>query len=151
MGVYLGDVLFRGFVFLVPSEEKLQALNPGRHLQFVTFLFENFVGKGSTYYVVFGLADDDLVLEVEVLGGLPIVADYSCGSRDFVKLGKIRMTFMRISQSEGKQMGLKERLLGAMGTIRIPFTPFWRRGPPADSEYAVDPVGVDMSMPSPAV
>lgn len=48
-------------------------------------------------------------------------------------------------------MGLKERLLGAIGTIRIPFTPFWRSGPPADSEYAVDPVGVDMSMPSPAV
>ena len=91
------------------------------------------------------------MVKVEVLGGLAVVADYGRGSGYLVELSKATMTLMRISQSEGKQIGLKERLLGAMGTMRIPFTPFWRSGPPADSEYAVDPVGVDMSMPSPAV
>jgi hypothetical protein len=30
-------------------------------------------------------------------------------------------------------------------------TPFDIIGPPADSEYAVDPVGVDINIPSPAV
>jgi hypothetical protein len=48
-------------------------------------------------------------------------------------------------------MGLKERLLGAIGTTSMPLTPFWRMGPPADSEYAVEPVEVEMRMPSPAV
>lgn len=96
MGVYLGDVFFWGFVFLVPAKEELQALDPGWHLQLVALLLEDFVGKGSTYYVVVGLADDDLVVEVEVLGGLAVVADYGCGSRDLVELSKVRMTLMRI-------------------------------------------------------
>lgn len=56
-----------------------------------------------------------------------------------------------IYESEGKQIGLKERLFGAMGVIRMLLTPFCIIGPPADREYAVDPVGVDISMPSPAV
>lgn len=96
MGVYLGDVFFWGFVFLVPAEEELQALDPGRHLQLVALLFEDFVGNGSTYYVVVGLADDDLVVEIEVLGSLAVVADYSRGSGYLVKLSKGTITFMRI-------------------------------------------------------
>ena len=35
---------------------------------------------------------------------------------------------------EGKQIGLNERLFGEMGTIKIPFTPFYMIGPPAESE-----------------
>ena len=35
--------------------------------------------------------------------------------------------------SEGKQMGLKERLLGAIGIIRIESTSLAKIGPPADS------------------
>ena len=57
VGVYLGHVLFRGFVFLVPAEEELQALDPGRHLELVALLLEDFVGQRGTYYVIFGLAD----------------------------------------------------------------------------------------------
>jgi hypothetical protein len=37
-------------------------------------------------------------------------------------------------ESEGKQMGRKERLLGAIGTTKIPLTPFCRIGPPAERE-----------------
>ncbi len=54
-------------------------------------------------------------------------------------------------QSEGKQIGLKDKLLGAIGTISMPLTPFCIIGPPAESEYAVEPVGVEISIPSPAV
>lgn len=56
-----------------------------------------------------------------------------------------------IYESEGRQIGLKERLFGAIGVMSILLIPFCIIGPPADREYAVDPVGVDMSMPSPAV
>ena len=35
-----------------------------------------------------------------------------------------------------------------MGTNKIPLTPFCIIGPPADNEYAVDPVGVDINIPS---
>ena len=58
---------------------------------------------------------------------------------------------MVIYESEGKQIGLNERLLGAMGVIRILLIPFCMIGPPADNEYAVDPVGVEINIPSPAV
>lgn len=54
-------------------------------------------------------------------------------------------------ESDGKQIGLNDRLFGAMGVIRMLFTPFCIIGPPADNEYAVEPVGVDTKMPSPAV
>lgn len=30
-------------------------------------------------------------------------------------------------------------------------TSLWRMGPPADNAYAVDPVGVEIKIPSPAV
>lgn len=52
---------------------------------------------------------------------------------------------------EGKQIGRKDKLFGAIGTIKIPLTPLVRRGPPADKEYAVEPVGVDIRSPSPEV
>ncbi len=52
---------------------------------------------------------------------------------------------------EGRQIGRKERLFGEIGTMRMPLTPFYRMGPPAEREYAVDPVGVEIKMPSPAV
>lgn len=48
-------------------------------------------------------------------------------------------------------MGLNERLFGAIGVIKILLTPFCIIGPPAESEYAVEPVGVEMRIPSPAV
>lgn len=48
-------------------------------------------------------------------------------------------------------MGRKDKLLGAIGTRTIVFIPFTIMGPPAERAYAVDPVGVEMSMPSPEV
>lgn len=58
---------------------------------------------------------------------------------------------MVISESDGRQIGRKERLLGAMGVMRMLLMPFCMMGPPAEREYAVDPVGVEISIPSPAV
>ncbi len=52
---------------------------------------------------------------------------------------------------DGKQIGLKLRLFGEIGTINIPLIPLSSIGPPADKEYAVEPVGVENKMPSPAV
>lgn len=60
-------------------------------------------------------------------------------------------SFTLIVQEDGKQIGRKDKLLGAIGTIRILFTPLWTIGPPADKAYAVDPVGVETKIPSPAV
>ncbi len=52
---------------------------------------------------------------------------------------------------DGRQIGRKDKLLGAIGTNIILFTPFSTIGPPAESAYAVEPVGVDIKIPSPAV
>ena len=41
---------------------------------------------------------------------------------------------MVIYESEGRQIGRKERLLGAMGVISMLLTPFCMIGPPAESE-----------------
>lgn len=54
-------------------------------------------------------------------------------------------------ESAGIQIGRNDRLFGAIGTIRIPFTPHDTIGPPADNEYAVEPFGVEINIPSPAV
>ena len=48
----------------------------------------------------------------------------------------------------GKTSGRKERLRGQIGVSTIALSDGWTIGPPADSEYAVDPVGVDMMRPS---
>ena len=58
---------------------------------------------------------------------------------------------MVIYESEGRQIGRNERLLGAIGVIKILLIPFCMIGPPADNEYAVEPVGVEINIPSPAV
>ena len=60
-------------------------------------------------------------------------------------------SFTLILQDEGKQIGLNDKLFGAMGTINILLTPFCTIGPPADRAYAVEPVGVEIKIPSPAV
>ena len=45
-------------------------------------------------------------------------------------------------------MGLKERVWGQMGVRRIAGISGWTRDPPADREYAVEPVGVEKMHPS---
>lgn len=57
-------------------------------------------------------------------------------------------TLIVIVELEGTQMGLKDRLLGAIGTSRMPLMPFNITGPPHDNEYAVEPAGVETSIPS---
>lgn len=63
----------------------------------------------------------------------------------------IASTFMVIYESDGKHIGRNDKLLGAIGVIKILLTPFCMIGPPAEREYAVEPVGVEMRIPSPAV
>jgi hypothetical protein len=41
---------------------------------------------------------------------------------------------MVISVSDGTQIGLNDKLLGAIGVIKMLFTPFCIIGPPADNE-----------------
>ena len=48
----------------------------------------------------------------------------------------------------GRIKGLKERLRGQIGVTRIEGWEGWIRGPDADNEYAVDPVGVERINPS---
>lgn len=52
---------------------------------------------------------------------------------------------------DGKQIGRNDKLFGAIGTSTIVLIPFTITGPPADNAYAVEPVGVEISMPSPEV
>ncbi len=49
---------------------------------------------------------------------------------------------------DGNTSGRKERLRGHMGVSTSALSDGWTMGPPADSEYAVDPVGVDTIIPS---
>jgi hypothetical protein len=60
-------------------------------------------------------------------------------------------TLIFITAFGGRQMGRNDRLFGAIGTRSMLLTPFRTTGPPAERAYAVDPVGVEMMRPSPAV
>ena len=76
----------------------------------------------------------NLVIVSELLGCLTIEAYCSNATRWFVKLYYCISTLILNLLSEGKQIGLKERLLGAIGTIKMPLTPFDSIGPPAERE-----------------
>jgi hypothetical protein len=51
-------------------------------------------------------------------------------------------------EDEGNTRGLKERLRGHMGVRTRALSEGWTIGPPADNEYAVEPVGVETMTPS---
>jgi hypothetical protein len=53
-----------------------------------------------------------------------------------------------INDDEGNTSGLKDRLRGHIGVSTRALRDGWTIGPPADSEYAVEPVGVDTMRPS---
>lgn len=55
------------------------------------------------------------------------------------------LTDTETSEVAGRMVGRKERDRGQIGVNSIPSTDGWMIGPPADSEYAVEPVGVDKS------
>lgn len=67
---------------------------------------------------------DDFIVETEIVGTLPIVAHVSLTAGIFVQLNNTEDTLTFISQSEGKHIGLNDKLLGAIGTTKIPLTPF---------------------------
>lgn len=51
-------------------------------------------------------------------------------------------------EDEGNTSGRNERLRGQMGVKTSALSDGWTMGPPADKEYAVEPVGVDTIRPS---
>lgn len=79
-------------------------------------------------------ANRNFVIVCELLGCLTIEANSCSAARGFMELYNGISTLILILLSEGKQTGLKERLFGAMGTIKMPFTPFESIGPPAERE-----------------
>jgi hypothetical protein len=59
-----------------------------------------------------------------------------------------RLTRRVIEEEEGKTSGRKDRLRGQMGVRTRALREGWTIGPPAESEYAVEPVGVETMRPS---
>ena len=61
---------------------------------------------------------------------------------------KIILRVRRVEDEEGKTSGRKDRLRGHMGVRTMALRDGCTIGPPAESEYAVEPVGVDTMRPS---
>lgn len=61
---------------------------------------------------------------------------------------KEERTRKHILDQPGRTNGRKDRLIGATGVNRRAFTEGCTIGPPEESEYAVEPVGVDIIKPS---
>lgn len=61
------------------------------------------------------------------------------------------MTLIRMWEFKGRIKGRKDRERGQIGVKRIHFTVGWTIEPPADREYAVEPVGVAKINPSAVV
>jgi hypothetical protein len=53
-----------------------------------------------------------------------------------------------ISDEDGKTRGRKDKLRGQIGVKTRALSEGWTIGPPADREYAVEPVGVETISPS---
>lgn len=53
-----------------------------------------------------------------------------------------------MEDEDGKTSGRKDKLRGHMGVSTIALNEGCTIGPPAESEYAVDPVGVETIRPS---
>ena len=59
-----------------------------------------------------------------------------------------QLTLSVIDDDEGKTSGRNDRLRGHIGVSTIALSDGCTIGPPADNEYAVDPVGVETINPS---
>ncbi len=59
-----------------------------------------------------------------------------------------QLTRSVIDDEEGNTSGRKDKLRGQMGVNTRALNEGWTIGPPADNEYAVEPVGVDIIRPS---
>ena len=55
---------------------------------------------------------------------------------------------MRKRRVSLRTIGRKLSVCGQIGVSRMPGMEGWVRGPPAEREYAVEPVGVEMMQPS---
>lgn len=60
----------------------------------------------------------------------------------------VQLTRRVITEDEGKTRGRKDKLRGHIGVSTRALKEGCTMGPPADNEYAVDPVGVDTIRPS---
>jgi hypothetical protein len=63
-------------------------------------------------------------------------------------IAKDTHTLRVMIDDDGKTRGLNDKLRGQMGVNTSALSEGWTIGPPADREYAVDPVGVETMRPS---
>lgn len=61
---------------------------------------------------------------------------------------EVSLTRKVMTDDEGNTRGRNDRLRGHIGVNTSALSDGWTIGPPADSEYAVEPVGVDTIKPS---
>lgn len=57
-------------------------------------------------------------------------------------------TQIRSSMLSGRSIGRNDRVCGQRGVMSIEGISGWTKDPPAEREYAVDPVGVETHRPS---
>jgi len=91
---------------------------------------------------------------VKIVHPWRFLQELDCGHLSIEMLGKRqseteeRHTRNVIMDEDGKTRGRKERLRGQIGVNTKALSDGCTIGPPADSEYAVEPVGVDTMRPS---
>ena len=71
----------------------------------------------------------------------------SCGSCEHGRY-TATLTLSVMSEEDGNTRGRNERLRGQIGVKTRALNDGWTIGPPADREYAVEPVGVETISPS---
>ena len=69
-------------------------------------------------------------------------------AKKFPARSKRSLTRSVTEEEEGKTRGRNDKLRGQIGVRTIALNEGWTIGPPADSEYAVEPVGVETMRPS---
>ena len=72
--------------------------------------------------------------KTKIFNRLTIKTSICLTSGTMMQLYKSLITLTVIVDVEGRQIGRKDRLLGDIGTIKIPLTPLSRIGPPAERE-----------------
>lgn len=74
--------------------------------------------------------------------------EISLGKRKKVTWFEESRTRNVTEEDEGNTRGRNDKLRGQIGVRTIALNEGWTMGPPADSEYAVEPVGVETMRPS---
>ena len=134
VGEYGHFVGLGGVELFVPAEEVFQSEQPVGQNDHIISRLKDYIDRESTSQGMRGASYRDLMIEVKIFKLLPIEAETSFTPRRLVQLFPPILTLIVSTVSGGRHIGLKDRLLGAIGTISIESTPLASIGPPADSE-----------------